>query len=482
MLAALVAREIEADLVLFLSDVDGLYTMAPSEPGAQRISLYSRIHAQAQIGANSTNGRGGMRAKLHAAMVALDGGPFSTEGVNGPDAVAILSGYVPGCITQLLAGEDVGTVFVTAAEEARLEAEAVAEAEASGLGSGPSTPRGPSAIARAARVGGRALATAPAATRASILERLADLMEESEAELMLANKRDLAAAAESGLDGPLLKRLKLTPGKLASVIGGVRELARQCDPLGKQVSATSLSNSLELEQISVPIGVLLVIFESRPDCLPQIAALAIRSGNGLVLKGGSEARHSNVLLHSLVARAIERGRAALCPAARLRLSTRGQRLRTCSSCSMTLTWSSRVAPASSSSTSRTRPRFLCSDTPRACATFTSTLTPTRRWLSVWRSMPRLRTLRHATLWRRCCCTRRHWRTRMWRRRCSVHSRLPESRSTAARGLLQRAWSRRRTHTLTPNMGASRSRWRLWTRWKTPWSTSTSLGPATPSRL
>ena len=322
MLAALVARELEADLVLFLSDVDGVYSLAPSNPAAVRLSRFSRgtpLEDQIEIGENSAGGRGGMGAKLHAAEVALDGGPFCTPTSAGPGAAVIVSGYEPDRIRAVLAGQDVGTLFLPKEADAALEA-ALASAGASSSDGSPGSPSGrsrlllpgeeadPKVQARDAREGGRVLAGVNKSVRSAILVKLADLLEERADEILEANGVDVSLADVGGLAGPLLKRLKLTKAKLASVADGVRSLANdEADPLDSILSSMNVSDSLLLNKVSVPIGVLLIIFESRPDCLPQIAALAIRSGNGLLLKGGSEARASNTLLHSLVVEALETG-------------------------------------------------------------------------------------------------------------------------------------------------------------------------------
>lgn len=126
-----------------------------------------------------------------------------------------------------------------------------------------------------------------------------------------------------GLLGQLLKRLRLTPEKIDALVDGIKSIANQEEPIGKLLSRTELADGLELQKVTCPIGrknirylelsckvvlgVLLIIFESRPDCLPQIAALAIRSGNGLLLKGGREAEHSCAILHSIVSDAITTG-------------------------------------------------------------------------------------------------------------------------------------------------------------------------------
>ena len=105
----------------------------------------------------------------------------------------------------------------------------------------------------------------------------------------------------AGLEKSLLERLALSPGKLKSLATGLRQIANGSDTvLGRILNRTRISEGLELRQITVPLGVLMVIFESRPDCLPQIAALSIATGNGLVAKGGKEAKESNQKLHEII--------------------------------------------------------------------------------------------------------------------------------------------------------------------------------------
>ncbi len=149
------------------------------------------------------------------------------------------------------------------------------------------------ATATAVREAQRGLGSAPGETRDRILARLAALLDERSDELVVANREDLKAAAADDLAPPLLRRLELTEAKLATLRQGVEQLASQEDPVGRVVSRTELDDGLMLRQVKSPIGVLLIIFESRPDAVIQIGSLALRSGNGVVLKGGSEALHSN---------------------------------------------------------------------------------------------------------------------------------------------------------------------------------------------
>lgn len=148
------------------------------------------------------------------------------------------------------------------------------------------------------------LATLPGSKRAAILERLAEELEARAPSILEANAKDVEASKGS-ISDTLLQRLYLTEAKLKRLAAGARAIAAQEDLLGRVLSRTELADGLLLEKTSVPIGVLLIIFEARPDALPQIASLAIRSGNGLLLKGGREATHSNRALHAAVVAAVE---------------------------------------------------------------------------------------------------------------------------------------------------------------------------------
>jgi len=128
--------------------------------------------------------------------------------------------------------------------------------------------------------------------RCEAVQAMAAALEADGDAILAANQRDLEAAVADGLAPALVARLKLDPAKLAAAIAGVRQVAALADPLGRRQLHTELDQGLVLERVTVPLGVLGVIFEARPDAVMQIASLAIRSGNGALLKGGSEARHS----------------------------------------------------------------------------------------------------------------------------------------------------------------------------------------------
>jgi glutamate-5-semialdehyde dehydrogenase len=148
------------------------------------------------------------------------------------------------------------------------------------------------------------LANADEATRNDALRSIADALRANEAAILDANARDVEAAEEMLARGEysqaLVDRLKLDAAKLDDIAGMVESVAEQEDPLGRTLAARELDEGLELFRVSVPIGVVATVFESRPDALVQIAALALKSGNAVILKGGSEASESNRVLHRVI--------------------------------------------------------------------------------------------------------------------------------------------------------------------------------------
>uniref|UniRef100_A0A8C6X9T2 Delta-1-pyrroline-5-carboxylate synthase n=1 Tax=Naja naja TaxID=35670 RepID=A0A8C6X9T2_NAJNA len=278
-LAARLAVEMKTDLLIVLSDVEGLFDSPPGSDDAKLIDIfYPGDQQSVTFGTKSRVGMGGMEAKVKAALWALQGGT-SVVIANGTHPK--ISGHV---ITDIVEGKKVGTFF----SEVK--------------------PAGPTVEQQAemARTGGRSLAALQPEQRAEIIYHLADLLTDQREEILQANKKDLEEAENKGrLALPLLKRLSLSTSKLNSLAIGLRQIAASSqDSVGRVLRKTRIAKDLELEQVTVPIGVLLVIFESRPDCLPQVSALAIASGNGLLLKGGKEALHSNQILHHLTQEAL----------------------------------------------------------------------------------------------------------------------------------------------------------------------------------
>lgn len=273
-LAAMLAAEVQADLLILMSDVDGIYTKPPDQEGARFLSTFTAEMVESvRFGQKSRVGTGGMDSKVQAATWALDRGV----------CVVICNGMQEEAIKTILTGRKVGTFFT------------------SGSASSAST----DLLAEQARAGSRELQRLSPGERVACIHRLADLLVSRQDDIMAANAKDVRVASASGLAGPMLSRLSLSPAKLRGLAAGLKQIADSShENVGRVLRRTKLAEGLDLKQVTVPIGVLLVIFESRPDCLPQVAALAISSANGLLLKGGKEAAHSNKLLAELVKEAL----------------------------------------------------------------------------------------------------------------------------------------------------------------------------------
>jgi glutamate-5-semialdehyde dehydrogenase len=158
-------------------------------------------------------------------------------------------------------------------------------------------------LAQAAKAASIKLAAVDTETKNKVLAEIAKALEENSAQILSANKEDLAKAQADNLAEPLLKRLKFDEKKIADCLAGIESLIKLDDPVGKTLSATELDEGLELYKVSCPIGVIGVIFESRPDALVQISTLCLKSGNAVLLKGGSEAAKTNAILAQLISRA-----------------------------------------------------------------------------------------------------------------------------------------------------------------------------------
>ncbi|KAK8330330.1 hypothetical protein V6Z12_A11G388900 [Gossypium hirsutum] len=278
-LAGLLAMEVKADLLVLLSDVEGLYSGPPSDPNSKLIHTYIKEKHQAEItfGDKSRLGRGGMTAKVDAAVCAASSGI----------PVVITSGYATDNIIKLLQGKPVGTLFH---KDAHLWT-SVNEVDAREM-------------AVAARECSRRLQAMSSEDRRKLLLDVADALEANESLIMAENEADVAAAKADGYEKALISCLALKPGKIAALAKSIRVLADMEEPIGYIVKRTDLADGLILEKTSCPLCVPLIVFESRPDAFVQIASLAIRTGNGLLLKGGKEARRSNAILHKIITSAI----------------------------------------------------------------------------------------------------------------------------------------------------------------------------------
>lgn len=147
-------------------------------------------------------------------------------------------------------------------------------------------------MAQQTRTSARLLGTLPAAAKNQALEAIAQALAAAAPEILAANQADCEAAQAEGISNALYARLKLDEAKLNSMIAGVRDVARLPDPVGVEQLKRELDAGLILRRMTCPLGVLGVIFEARPDAVVQISSLAVKSGNGVILKGGKEALRS----------------------------------------------------------------------------------------------------------------------------------------------------------------------------------------------
>ncbi|MHC4289005.1 MAG: aldehyde dehydrogenase family protein, partial [Planctomycetota bacterium] len=147
------------------------------------------------------------------------------------------------------------------------------------------------------------LAAATTEQKNRALEAIRTALLDNADAIITANTEDLAQAEKDNLAAPLLKRLKFDRSKIDSVCEGIDSLVRLEEPVGRTLRATELDDGLELYKVTCPIGVIGVIFESRPDALVQISTLCLKSGNAALLKGGSEAMRTNRILAETISNA-----------------------------------------------------------------------------------------------------------------------------------------------------------------------------------
>ena len=175
-------------------------------------------------------------------------------------------------------------------------------------------------IAQKTRQAAQSLGVLDTEARNEACEAIALALTDSTEEIIAANQRDLALATQEGISDSLYARLKLGDNKLATAIAGVRQVAQLSDPLGVHQIERQLAQGLNLYRITCPLGVLGVIFEARPEALIQITSLALKSGNGVILKGGKEATNSCQILTKIIKTAL--GKTKVNPDAVQLLTTR----------------------------------------------------------------------------------------------------------------------------------------------------------------
>jgi delta-1-pyrroline-5-carboxylate synthetase len=242
-LAARIGVLVNAELLVLMSDVDGIYSHPPGDVEARLLSQFSPKYdmGSVEFGTVSKVGTGGMQSKVFAAEWALE----------NDCSVVICNGQQENAIIDIVHGKRIGTFF-TDHKEIGNSAKS-AELEAKG-----------------AREGARVLQSLTAEERSNIIKNYSKLLVEKTPQILEANKLDIEAAKRNNLSAVLQSRLVLTERKIATLVEGMNQIADHDNILGKVLKCTQITDDLILQQVTVPIGVICVIFESRPDSLPQV--------------------------------------------------------------------------------------------------------------------------------------------------------------------------------------------------------------------
>ena len=156
----------------------------------------------------------------------------------------------------------------------------------------------------AARSAGRALAALDTAGKDRALRAIADALEARIPEILEANARDMEAGEAADIGAALLDRLRLDESRVRAMAAGVRQIVALPDPVGEVIDGGRLANGLEMRRVRVPLGVVAVVYEARPNVTIDAAALCLKSGNAIVLRGSSSAAHSNAVLASVAREAV----------------------------------------------------------------------------------------------------------------------------------------------------------------------------------
>src|SRR5881394_2518267 len=165
-------------------------------------------------------------------------------------------------------------------------------------------------LARQAKAASLELGLLTTAQKNECLLAMADALERNAGALRDANARDFEAAAAAGLSAAMLDRLRLDEKRIAAMTGGLREVAALPDPTGRILDERTRPNGLRLQKVSPPIGVIVIIYESRPNVTVDAASLCLKSGNATILRGGKEAMHSNLVIARTMVEAARRQVAA----------------------------------------------------------------------------------------------------------------------------------------------------------------------------
>ena len=297
-LSGLIARMMNAETLILLSNVNGVYTGNPEDKDSKLIAIVApdcdlNQHVSA---VKSNHGRGGMQSKYATAKqlqqegirVVIANGERENvliDLIRHPEEVphteflpAVVDKEKPATITQCEAVEKEKPATISQCEAVEKEETATLQFEA-------------------VRKASREVALLTDDLRNKVLCDLADAINQHMDELLKENARDLAMMDEKN---PLYDRLKLTPQRLQGIAADMRQVTQLPSPLGRILCERTLSNGLELKRVSVPFGVIGIVYEARPNVTFDVFSLCFKSGNACVLKGGKDAHHSNTAAVALI--------------------------------------------------------------------------------------------------------------------------------------------------------------------------------------
>jgi len=161
-------------------------------------------------------------------------------------------------------------------------------------------------IVKNAKAASRTIASANTATKNAALNYIAGGIISSAAMLKSENEKDIAAAQKAGLSEAIIDRLRLTDSRIKGMADGVRQIISLSDPVGQLISGHTRPNGLQIQKVRVPIGVIVIIYESRPNVTADAAALCLKAGNTVILRGGKESIHSNIAINKILSSALEK--------------------------------------------------------------------------------------------------------------------------------------------------------------------------------
>jgi len=161
-------------------------------------------------------------------------------------------------------------------------------------------------IVKNAKAASRIIASANTATKNAALNYIAEGIISSAAMLKSENEKDIVAAQKAGLSDAIIDRLRLTDSGIKGIADGVRQIISLSDPVGQLISGHTRPNGLQIQKVRVPIGVIVIIYESRPNVTADAAALCLKAGNAVILRGGKESIHSNIAINKILTSALEK--------------------------------------------------------------------------------------------------------------------------------------------------------------------------------